>query len=124
MTTGPLPPAAARARAVHRAVAELRRGVPVLLHGGGEALLGERVGVVAEHFCYPKAVAGSAEAEAAVKARFTTAVLAGTRPNPVGSDLHRLRRSPVQRSDGPVDFQRKATGGMHLEDDVRAGGPA
>ena len=39
MTTGPLPPAAARARAVHRAVAELRRGVPVLLHGGGEALL-------------------------------------------------------------------------------------
>jgi len=82
-------------------------------------LLGERVGVHAQHFCYPKAVAGSAAAEREVRARFRTAVLAGTRPNRPGADLHRLHRSPVQRSDGMRWFERKATGGMRLEDDLR-----
>lgn len=82
-------------------------------------LLGDRLGVEAHHFAYPKAVAGSPAAEAAVRRRFRTAVLAGTRPNRPGADLHRLARSPVQRSDGPAWFRRKAAGGMRLEDDVR-----
>lgn len=82
-------------------------------------LLGARIGVEAAHFCYPKAVAGSPQAEAAVRRRFRTAVLAGTRANPPGADLHRLHRSPVQRSDAPRWFRRKADGGMRLEDDLR-----
>ena len=82
-------------------------------------LLQDRLGVDPAHFCYPKAVAGSPDAEAAVRARFRSAVLAGTRPNPAGTDPHRLHRSPVQRSDGMRWFERKATGGMRLEDDLR-----
>ncbi|MFM7068220.1 MAG: polysaccharide deacetylase family protein, partial [Actinomycetes bacterium] len=84
-----------------------------------QQLLGEHLGAIPEHFAYPKAVAGSPAAEAAVRARFRTAVLAGTRPNDRDADLHRLSRSPVQPSDGQRWFQRKALGGMHLEDDVR-----
>jgi len=46
--------------------------------------------------------------------------VAGTRPNPYGgTDLYRLRRSPVQVQDGMVWFLRKARGGMALEDDLR-----
>lgn len=84
-------------------------------------LLRERLGVEATHFCYPKAVAPSPAAEAAVRARFRTAVLAGTRPNLAGADLHRLNRSPVQASDAPPWFRRKAAGGMRFEDDLRRG---
>lgn len=82
-------------------------------------LLADRSGVEARHFCYPKAVAGSAVAEAAVRRRFRTAVLAGTRTNQPGVDLHRLQRSPIQRSDGLRWFRRKASGGMRGEDDLR-----
>jgi peptidoglycan/xylan/chitin deacetylase (PgdA/CDA1 family) len=82
-------------------------------------LLRDRIGVDARHFAYPKAVAGSPEAEAEVRARFKTAVLAGTRSNAAGADLHRLSRSPVQPADGIRWFRRKATGGLALEDDVR-----
>jgi peptidoglycan/xylan/chitin deacetylase (PgdA/CDA1 family) len=82
-------------------------------------LLGEHLGVTPTHFAYPKAVAGSPAAEAAVRRRFRTAVLAGTRANRPGADLHRLQRSPIQRSDGPRWFRRKAQGGMRLEDDLR-----
>jgi len=82
-------------------------------------LLRDRLEIDPVHFAYPKAVAGSAEADAAVRARFRTAVLAGTRPNPAQSDLHRLARSPVQASDTPRWFQAKATGGLRLEDDLR-----
>ena len=72
------------------------------------------------HFAYPKALGGSPEAEAEVRRRFRTAALAGTRPNPWGAtDLHRLRRSPVQISDGVRWFRRKAAGGLGLEDDLR-----
>ncbi len=82
-------------------------------------LLRERAGVDPRHFAYPKAVAGSAVADAAVRARFASAVLAGTRPNVVGADRYRLRRSPVQASDTTRWFRRKAVGGLHLEDDLR-----
>lgn len=82
-------------------------------------LLGDRVGVVPEHFAYPKALAGSPAADAEVRQRFGSAVLAGTRPNAAGADLHRLHRSPVLASDTMAWFRRKADGGMHLEDDLR-----
>ena len=83
-------------------------------------LIGERLGVKAEHFAYPKAVPGSPAAEEAVKARFRSAALAGTRPNRYGAtDPHRLARSPVQVSDRATWFRRKAQGGMALEDGLR-----
>lgn len=85
-------------------------------------LLREHAGVDPEHFAYPKAVAGSPAAEAAVAQRFRSAVLAGTRANVAGRcDPYRLWRSPVQPSDGDTYFRRKAAGGMRLEDDVRRG---
>jgi len=84
-----------------------------------QELLAEHLGELPTHFCYPKAVAGSPAAEDAVRARFRTAVLAGTRPNDRDADLWRLSRSPVQPSDGDRWFRRKAMGGMHLEDDLR-----
>jgi peptidoglycan/xylan/chitin deacetylase (PgdA/CDA1 family) len=85
------------------------------------ALIGDRVGVEARHFAYPKAVPGSAAADGAVRARFASAALAGTRTNRYGvTDPHRLARSPVQVGDGLRFFACKASGGMRLEDDLRA----
>jgi peptidoglycan/xylan/chitin deacetylase (PgdA/CDA1 family) len=83
-------------------------------------LIGERVGVRAEHFAYPKAILGSSAAEAAVRARFRSAALAGTRANPYWTtDPYRLARSPVQVSDGTRWFHHKVDGGLALEDTVR-----
>jgi peptidoglycan/xylan/chitin deacetylase (PgdA/CDA1 family) len=82
--------------------------------------IGAELGAAPDHFAYPKAVAGSATAEAAVRARFRSAALAGTRPNRTGrTDVHRLARSPIQRSDGMEFFIAKAQGRMWLEDDLR-----
>lgn len=83
-------------------------------------LIGEHLGVRARHFAYPKAIAPSAPAQAQVKARFDSAALAGTRTNPwSGTDVYRLARSPIQRSDDMRWFRKKAAGGMHAEDRVR-----
>ncbi|HEX4902863.1 MAG TPA: polysaccharide deacetylase family protein [Acidimicrobiales bacterium] len=80
----------------------------------------DHVGVTPAHFAYPKALLGSPENEREVRARFRTATIGRTRPNPWrGSDLHRLTRSPVQTTDGMEFFERKVAGGMRLEDDVR-----
>lgn len=81
--------------------------------------LGAETGVAARHFAYPKALAGSPAADAAVRRRFRSAVLAGTRANPPGADPYRLSRSPVQAADGRVWFRRKAGGGLRVEDDLR-----
>jgi peptidoglycan/xylan/chitin deacetylase (PgdA/CDA1 family) len=84
------------------------------------ALIGDRVGVESRHFAYPKALAGSPAADRAVRARFASAALAGTRANPYGAtDPYRLARSPVQVDDGLAFFARKVEGGMRVEDDVR-----
>lgn len=84
------------------------------------ALIGDRLGIQAADFAYPKAVLGSQFAETQVQARFRSAVLAGTRPNRYGrSDLYRLARSPIQVDDGLRFFQHKVMGGMRLEDDLR-----
>jgi peptidoglycan/xylan/chitin deacetylase (PgdA/CDA1 family) len=83
-------------------------------------LIGERLDRPALDFAYPKAVLGSPAAERAVRARFRSAALAGTRPNVRGrTDPHRLARSPIQRSDGLRWFDDKVAGGMALEDDLR-----
>jgi peptidoglycan/xylan/chitin deacetylase (PgdA/CDA1 family) len=83
-------------------------------------LIGERLGVRATHFAYPKSLPGSPAAARAVRERFRSAALAGTRPNPFGAtDPYRLARSPVQDSDGMRWFHAKVDGGMAFEDDVR-----
>jgi peptidoglycan/xylan/chitin deacetylase (PgdA/CDA1 family) len=83
-------------------------------------LIGEHLGVTADHFAYPKAVPGSPHADREVRRQFRTAALGGNRPNAPGrTDPHRLRRSPIQASDGMRWFVRKAGGGMALEEELR-----
>ena len=83
-------------------------------------LVEDNLGVTPDHFAYPKALLGSTAAQAAVRARFLSAAVAGTRANPFGrTDPYRLHRSPVQVADGMRWFRQKARGGMALEDDVR-----
>ena len=83
-------------------------------------LIGEHIGVAPAHFAYPKALPGSDAAEAEVRRRFTTAALARSRVNePGATDLHRLWRTPIQRSDGFDFFAAKATGGLRLEGELR-----
>jgi hypothetical protein len=83
-------------------------------------LVQDRLGCTATHFAYPKALAGSAAAEAAVHERFASAALAGTRPNRYGgTDPYRIARSPVQVSDGDRWFRHKVAGGMGFEDTLR-----
>lgn len=83
-------------------------------------LIEDRLGLSPRHFAYPKALPGSPAAEVAVRARFASAAVAGTRPNRYGAtDPYRLHRSPIQTGDGMRWFRRKADGGMALEDDLR-----
>jgi len=83
-------------------------------------LIEDRLGRPCVDFAYPKALPPSPAAAVAVRERFRSAALAGTRPNPSGkTDVHALARSPVQRSDGMRYFERKVAGGMGLEDSLR-----
>jgi peptidoglycan/xylan/chitin deacetylase (PgdA/CDA1 family) len=82
--------------------------------------IGEQIGQAPTDFAYPKAVLGSQAAQRAVRERFRSAALAGTRANVVGqTDVYRLARSPIQTHDGMVWFRRKAAGGMGFEDSLR-----
>ena len=84
-------------------------------------LIASHLGVAPTHFAYPKAIPGSPQAEIAVRRRFRTAALAGSRVNRPGhTDLHRLWRTPIQRSDSTADFAAKAAGGLRLEGELRA----
>lgn len=83
-------------------------------------LIEDELGVTPHHFAYPKARLGTPEAEAAVRVRFRSAALAGTRANRPGrTDPYRLARTPIQVADGMRWFRRKVDGGMGLEDDLR-----
>lgn len=88
-----------------------------------QALIEDRLGVPAHHFAYPKGVAAVAPPVAAVVAgHFRSAAVADSGVNRYGAtDLHRLDRTPVQRSDQPRHFRSKAAGGMGLEGQLRAG---
>jgi hypothetical protein len=78
------------------------------------------LGVRAEHFAYPKAIAASGDVEAEVKRRYRTAAVAGTRANsPLSFNRYRLFRSPIQVADGWEGFVRKLGGGLRTEDDLR-----
>jgi len=82
--------------------------------------IGDNLGSAPLDFAYPKALLGSHAAQAAVRAHFRSAALAGTRANVVGqTDVHQLARSPIQVSDRRVWFDRKVAGGMALEDTLR-----
>jgi peptidoglycan/xylan/chitin deacetylase (PgdA/CDA1 family) len=83
-------------------------------------LIGEHTGATAAHFAYPKALAGTAEADRLVRDRFRSAAVAGTRPNRYGvTDAWALARSPIQVADDLRWFRAKANGGLGFEDDVR-----
>ncbi len=83
-------------------------------------LIETHLGTRPRHFAYPKAVAGSSPADAAARARYRSAALAGTHANRFGAtDPHRLARSPVQCSDGTRYFAAKLAGGMRFEDVLR-----
>ena len=83
-------------------------------------LIGDHLGLKVTDFAYPKAVPGSAYADQAVRSRFRSAALAGTRANLIGqTDRYRLSRSPIQRSDETRWFLKKADGGLRLEDTLR-----
>jgi peptidoglycan/xylan/chitin deacetylase (PgdA/CDA1 family) len=85
-----------------------------------KALIEDRLGVACDHFAYPKALPGSEIADAEVRKRFRSAVLAGTRPNRFGqSDAYCLARTPVTIDDTGTWFTRKAAGGLWLEDSAR-----
>jgi peptidoglycan/xylan/chitin deacetylase (PgdA/CDA1 family) len=84
------------------------------------AAIQDHLGVTPAHFAYPKSLAPSPAADRAVRARFRSAALAGTRANPYGTtDPHRLARSPIQTGDEMRWFRAKAAGGMAFEDGVR-----
>jgi len=83
-------------------------------------LIGDRLGVAADHFAYPKALPGSPAADAEVRQRFRSAAVAGTVPNEFGrTDPYSLSRSPIQVADAMRWFTHKAEGGLGLEDRVR-----
>lgn len=83
-------------------------------------LIAQHVGRAPRHFAYPKAVLGSPEARRAIRARFTSAAVAGTRPNRFGAtDRYALARSPIQVRDGLRWFEAKAAGGLAFEDTLR-----
>ena len=83
-------------------------------------LIGEHIGIRPQDFAYPKAVPGCPAAEVAVRRRFRSAALAASRVNrPGATDIHRLWRTPVQRSDGDEFFAAKAAGGLRLEGELR-----
>lgn len=83
-------------------------------------LIGERLGVAARHFAYPKALMGSPAADRAVRDRFASAAVAGGRANRVAhADPWRLARTPVQVDDGTGWFARKARGGLAFEETLR-----
>jgi peptidoglycan/xylan/chitin deacetylase (PgdA/CDA1 family) len=84
-------------------------------------LVNDRLDRPAVDFAYPKAVFGSPAAQDAIRTRFRSAAVAGTRPNPYGgTDPYCLARSPIQTSDGMRWFEEKAAGGMLLEGTLRA----
>ncbi len=83
-------------------------------------LITSKLGKVPLDFAYPKALSPSPVADAAVRERFRSASIAGTRPNRYGdADPYLLYRSPIQVNDDMRWFRKKCDGGMALEDRLR-----
>jgi len=84
-------------------------------------LIGERLGAAPRHFAYPKAVPPCAPAEVEVRRRFASASLARNRSNqPGATDLHRLWRTPIRRTDDLDSFAQRCVGGLRLEGELRS----
>ena len=81
-------------------------------------LIEKRTGVHPRHFAYPWGY-WSEDAEPLVRVRYDTATLGAGPPITEDTDLHRLHRIPVQRSDGMTFFRRKLDTGLQLEEKVR-----
>jgi len=83
-------------------------------------LIEDRLGTRARHFAYPKGMAHSSAADQAVRHRFESAALGRTGVNRYGrTDWYRLKRSPIQASDGTRWFTHKLGGGLALEGTLR-----
>jgi peptidoglycan/xylan/chitin deacetylase (PgdA/CDA1 family) len=81
-------------------------------------LIADRTGITPKHFAYPKGI-WDERVERHVRARYGTAVLGAGLPITGATDLLRLHRLPVQRSDGYFFFKRKIVGGLRLEETTR-----
>jgi peptidoglycan/xylan/chitin deacetylase (PgdA/CDA1 family) len=78
-------------------------------------LVEDRLSLPCRHFAYPFAV-GSAAADRVARRLFDTAALHAWRTNRRGRiDRHRLGRTPVLRSDGPMFFRAKVRGLLNAE---------
>jgi peptidoglycan/xylan/chitin deacetylase (PgdA/CDA1 family) len=78
-------------------------------------LIEDRLGVACRHFAYPWAV-GSEAADRVARRLFETAALHAWRTNRrARTDLHRLGRVPILRSDGQVFFRAKVKGFLEAE---------
>lgn len=83
-------------------------------------LIQDNLGVDPVHFAYPRGLPGNSAADAAVRKRFTSAVIGRARVNVAGAtDRWSMTRSPVQTIDSLADFERKVAGGLSFEDDVK-----
>lgn len=81
-------------------------------------VIADQTGIEPRHFAYPKGY-WAETAELLIRERYDTATLGAGEPIGRRTDMHRLSRVPVQRSDGMVFFKRKALRGMWLEEWVR-----
>ncbi len=81
-------------------------------------LIERRFGFKPRHFAYPKGYWAPA-AEGLIRDRYESAALGSGKPLTEVSDLHRLDRIPIQRSDGYFFFRRKVSRGMRLEERTR-----
>jgi peptidoglycan/xylan/chitin deacetylase (PgdA/CDA1 family) len=86
--------------------------------GTSDRLIGERLGVTPAHFAYPWGF-WSESADAGVSRRYRSATLAGISNHAEDFDPHRLRRFPVQLSDGFRWFESRLRGGFRLEEAIR-----
>lgn len=78
-------------------------------------LVEDRLGLPCRHFAYPFAV-GSPAADRVARRLFDTAALHAWRTNRRGRiDRHRLGRTPILRSDGPIFFRAKVRGLLNAE---------
>jgi peptidoglycan/xylan/chitin deacetylase (PgdA/CDA1 family) len=80
-----------------------------------QELIEDQLGMACRHFAYPWAV-GSDAADRAARRLFDTAALLPWKTNRRGrTDLHRLGRVPVLRSDGQLFFRAKLLGLLERE---------
>ena len=86
-----------------------------------QAILDEKLGRKTEHFCYPRGKFSEQGAKL-VRIYYNTGVLiGGGEPITAGADCNplKLRRVPVQRSDGKFFFRARINGWLVLEEAIR-----